>query len=366
MTATLRTILEQPLQDGGSDLAIASVQLTRALVDTAPVGCDVAALAPAGDESAADLIPGLREVRIAPIQRRELLAAWQLGVGPGAGGQLVHSPTLAAPLVRHDRANDGEQTVVTLWDLQPWEASGEVHRASVAWHRAMMKRVARFADAVVVPTFAHADRVDEEWRLGERIRVIPGAAPSGFRVPTDVAPRARELALPDVYVAVAGATDPSAGLPTALRAARAAVERGRDVVVFHTAEGSDEDVARIAAEAGLLAERLHVRGIRDAGDRAVLLAGADAFIDATARTVWPWRAAEALAVGVPVIALDTPVLRELVGDGGVVAAAGDLAAAVDGVIAAQSATLRTLAGDRGRTFSWLSAADKVWQLHADM
>ena len=79
-----------------------------------------------------------------------------------------------------------------------------------------------------------------------------------------------------------------------------------------------------------------------------------------------WRAAEALAVGVPVIALDTPVLRELVGDGGVVAAAGDLAAAVDGVIAAQSATLRTLAGDRGRTFSWLSAADKVWQLHADM
>ena len=64
---------------------------------------------------------------------------------------MIHSPSLFAPLVRHDRVHDNDQTVVTVWDLRPWEAADELPRATVAWHRAMLKRAVKFADAVVVP-----------------------------------------------------------------------------------------------------------------------------------------------------------------------------------------------------------------------
>lgn len=366
MTATLRTVLEQPLQERGSDLAAASVHLTRALVDVAPVGCDVAAFVPAADESAAELIPGLREVRVAPLQRRELLAAWQLGVGPNAGGALVHSPTIAAPLVRHDRSNSGEQVVVTMWDLRAWEASTEMHRAAVAWNRGMLKRVLRHADAVVVPSFAHAARLDEEWHLGDRIRVIAGAAPTDFLVPSDVIARRRDLALPDSYVAIAGEIAPSDGFGTAARAARAAVDSGHDVVVFQTAV-DDEDAVRAAAlAAGIPEHALHIRPVLDSADRAVVVAEARALVAGTSRTQWPWRVVEAFAVGTPVVGVDTPVLREIIADAGTVATADELPAAVTTMLERDEAIARVMAADRGRTFSWNGAAERVWQLHAEL
>jgi hypothetical protein len=30
---------------------------------------------------------------------------------------MIHSPTSLAPLVKHDRVHDNDQTVVTMWDL---------------------------------------------------------------------------------------------------------------------------------------------------------------------------------------------------------------------------------------------------------
>lgn len=366
MTATLRVVLEQPLDDAASDLSRASVQLTRALVATAPGGCEVSAIVPAGGADVSAIIPGLREVKTVGLQRRELVAAWQLGVAPSTSGGFIHSPTLAAPLVRHDRANTGDQSVVTLWDLRAWEASTEMHRAAVAWHRGMMKRAVRHADAIVVPSFAHADRVAEEWRLGDRVRVIPGAAPRGFRVPTDVAARARDLFLPDAYVAVPGDVADSDGLVTALRAAGAAIDAGMQVLVFQT-RVADEDAVRIAAaEAGIRDDAVHIRGLLDDGDRAALIGEAAALVVGTTRTQWPWRVVEALAVGTPIVALDTPVLREVIADGGVTAAADGLRSALEGVLDAANDTLGVLAADRGRVFSWGGSAERIWQLHAEL
>ncbi len=95
--------------------------------------------------------PGLAGVRRTALARRELAGALQLGVGTGIGGGMIHSPTLFAPLVRHDRVHDNDQTVVTVWDLRPWEAPEELPRTAVSWQRAMLKRAVKHADAVVAP-----------------------------------------------------------------------------------------------------------------------------------------------------------------------------------------------------------------------
>ncbi len=129
MTATLRGHARSARRATDPDLETASRELATALIDRAPSGCEVAGIAPAG--SPAVEIAGLAEVRRSPLARRELAGALQLGVASGIGGGMIHSPTLFAPLVKHDRVHDHDQTVVTIWDLGPWEARASIRRR--AW-----------------------------------------------------------------------------------------------------------------------------------------------------------------------------------------------------------------------------------------
>ena len=143
MTTTLRVVLDQLVAPTDPDLAMASRELTRALVAAAPRGCEVSGVVPAaGDDALAEVraLEGLAGVESSPIPRRELATAVSLGLPSGLGAGMLHSPTLFAPLVRHDRVHNHEQTVVTIWDLTPWTHPERVSKASVAWHRAMLKR----------------------------------------------------------------------------------------------------------------------------------------------------------------------------------------------------------------------------------
>lgn len=374
MSAVLRVVLDQAVSPTDADLAMASRELARALVASAPSGCEVAAIVPSGADVAGTLegaVPGLADVTRSALARRELAASWQLGVAPGVGGGMIHSPTLLAPLVKHDRVHDHDQTVVTLWDLDAWERPGELHRAAVTWHKAMLKRAVKHADAVVVPTHAAASRVAELGSFGDRIRVISGAAPTGFRVPTDEVGRRRALTVPDGCVVMSGSSAPSARLADALRAA---ARSGADlpVVVIDAPEGDESAIADLAAAAGLGEGRVHVRGALEDADRAAVFGGAVAFLAPAVSSAFPWRVVEALAVGVPVVAADSAVHREVILDGGVYAEVaadgGPLAAALGDVLRTTDAVERhaVLAADRGRAFSWAGAAERVWQLHADL
>ena len=91
-------------------------------------------------------------------------------------------------------------------------------------------------------------------------------------------------------------------------------------------------------------------------------------VGAASGAAMPRRAGEALAVGVPVVASDTDVHREVVLDGGAFADAGGLGESLAGVLVSAAAVERfsVLAADRGRAFSWAGAAERVWQLHADL
>ncbi|WP_223625957.1 glycosyltransferase [Microbacterium sp. EST19A] len=357
MGARLRVVLDQLVHVVDADHAAAAVDLTIGLVATAPSGCTVDAIVPAGAEVT---VTGVSDVRTLNLGRRELAAAWQMGIAPGVGGGLIHSPSLMAPLVRHDRVHDNDQTTVTVWDLQAWDAPELLSKSAAGWQRAMLKRAVKHADAVVVPSHAVAERLSELARVGDRVRVIAGAPPRGFAAPRDADARRAALSIPSEYVVLTGT---AASLEAGFRGAVAA---GLDAVVLDASEGSEPRLSELASITGLPERRAHVRGTLSPEDRAAVLAGAAAFVATSPVAGWPWRAVEAMTVGVPVIAVDSGSHHDVVADGGMLVSETDLPDAVAEASRAAGARLRVLAADRSRAFSWASSAERVWGLHADL
>lgn len=361
MTTTLRVVLDQMVAPTDPDLAMASRELARALIAAAPRGCEVAAVVPAAaDDVLAEVraLEGLAGVESSPIPRRELSTALSLGLPSGLGGGMLHSPTLFAPLVRHDRVHNHEQTVVTIWDLTPWTHPERVSKASLAWHRAMLKRAEKHADAVIVPLHAMADELAERTKLRGRIRVIAGAAPEGFAVPRDAVGRRRTLGVPEGAVVV-DAAGVSVGVLGELVAALGREVPDAPVVVLGAPADADSSPGSVVSLPAT-----------DAADRAALLASASVVVAPRATPAYGWRTLEALVLGVPVVAAASESNRELASDGGEVVDAGAdaLAASVAGLLSSDANHTRaaTLAADRGRGFSWRESGDRVWQLHADL
>lgn len=359
MTTTLRVVLDQLVAPTDPDLAMASRELTRALIATAPRGCEVAGIVPAAAEEALATarLEGLARLESSGLGRRELAAALALGLPSGLGAGIVHSPTLFAPLNRHDRVHDHTQTVVTLWDLTPFTHPERLPKATVAWHRAMLKRAERHADAVVVPLHAMADELADRTKLGDRIRVIAGAPPADFAVPTDAVGRRRTLGVPDGAVVVAAST--------------LAVGELEAVVLALDREMPDVPVVLLdpPGEATVPGATNAMSGL-DAGDRAAALAAASVLVAPSTSAAYSWRVLEALALGVPVIASRSAAHVELLAEGGmpVDGGADALATAVGQILGSDAARHRaaTLAGDRGRAFSCREAGTRVWQLHAEL
>ena len=339
------------------DQAAAALELAVGLVATAPTGCTVDAIVPAG---ATVPVAGVGDVRMLGLGRRELAATWQLGIAPGVGGGLIHSASLMAPLVRHDRLHDNDQTTVTLWDLRAWDAPAQLSKGAVAWQRGMLRRAVRHADAVVVPSHAVARRLSELAKLGDRVRVIAGAPPRGFGAPADASDRRAALSLPDEYVVLTGSVD------TVAEGFRGALAAGVDAVVIDAQEGAEPRFADAASAAGLPERRAHVRAALSLEDRAAVLAGASAFVATDAVAGWAWRAVEAMVLGVPVVAVDSGSHRDVIADGGMLVPVADIAESVAEATRGAADRLRVLAADRSRAFSWASSAERLWGLHADL
>ena len=357
MGAQLRVVLDQVATVVDADQAGAACDLAAGLVATAPTGCTVAAIVPSGGEVAID---GIEDVKTLPLARRELAGSWQLGIAPGFGGGLVHAPSLMAPLVKHDRVHNNDQTAVTVWDLNAWEAPQTLSRSTVAWQRGMLRRAARHADAVVVPTHEIAERIVELAKLRGRVRVVAGAPPEGFASPADAGSRRDALTLPERYVVLSGTPE---SLEHGFRAAAAA---DMDAVVLDVADGAEPRLAETASAAGLPENRAHARGALSKGDRAAVLAGASALVATSALSAWPWRAMEAMMLSVPIVAVDSGVHRDAIAEGGALVTLDEMADAVVDAVGSGAKRLGVLAGDRARAFSWTSSAERVWALHADL
>ncbi|MBF4591186.1 glycosyltransferase family 4 protein [Curtobacterium sp. VKM Ac-1395] len=378
---TLRVIVDQVIAPVPGGIGRYAEELARKLIETAPAGCDVEAVvsaaSPAELQRLRTLLPGLGDLERLALPRRELSLAWQAGLARGASRGMVHAPSVLAPLVKHNRFQDvGHQTVVTVHDTVPWTHPETLTSRGVHFHKAMVKRAWRHADAVVVPTHAVAAALNDVHRFDDRLRVIGGAPSAKLRVPVDADLRAERLGLPDRYVLAVGTLEPRKGLRYLIEA-MAHPEAPRDVpLVIAGPDGwGDVDVIETAERAGLAADRVKVLGHVDDADLAVVYDRATVFVFPSLAEGFGLPVVEAMSFGTPVIHSDDPAVREVASDAGVTvdrdprdSYPARIAQAVYQVVNDHhlAGQLAVAGPDRARMFDWRDSALETWQLHADL
>lgn len=379
MSTTLRVIVDQVIATVPGPIGRYAEALTRALIATAPRGCQVEGVVssspPSDYERLLDAFPGLSGLYKSSLARRELAAAWQFGLTTSPGGGMIHAPSLFAPLRRHDRTIPGEQVVVTVHDLVAWTHPESLTASSVAWQKAMLKRARRHADAIVVPTHALAERLAAIADFGDRIRVIGTAPRPGLEVPPEAEERSARLALPPEYLVVEGTLEPRKGVVDLLHALGRPGVPEIPLVVLGPQTWGEQHVATVAEEAGVAPSRVVAVEPGDAADLAIVLARATAMVAPSHDEGDGTPLIEAFSLGVPVIHSDAAAYSEVAADAGIEVPIGvgggyvdRLAAAVTAVVEQPEVAERlSIAGtDRAQAFSWRDSAERVWQLHADL
>jgi len=375
----LRVVLDGVSAEPATGVGLHALELTRSLIETAPRGCEVRGFTPSLPDSEYEVIserlPGLSTLDKSALDRRQLAAAWQHGFSRLPGSGPVHAPSLLAPLYRHDRIDDpNEQVIVTIHDTAAWSHPEVLTSRGVAWHRAMVRRAHKYADAVVVPTHSVADELADILSFGDRIRVIPGAVGRAFELPDDDDAVARRLGLPSDFVALTGVLDERSGLSTVIDALSLPDAPELPLVVF-TDAGSATALDAAIADSAVRRNRIIVLDKLDAQERAVVLDRALIAIAPLLADSFVTAALEAMTLATPLVHTDQPALRETVGDAGLLVESTTIADLAEGLAArlaelasdTEAMTVLGLAGqDRARAFTWRDAAEKTWQLHADL
>lgn len=373
---TLRVIIDDMLQATPGGSSHYTEELARALIATAPRGCVVEAFVASSSEESytaiADRLPGLARLHKSALARRELTAAWQHGFTRLPGKGMVHAPSLFAPLAKHDRLNEGEQIAVTIHDTLAWTNPEALSARTVSWHKSMAKRAQKYADAIVTPSHAVAGQLAELFDLGDRIRVVSGAASTSLVPPVDADDRADQLGLPERYVLAIGTAEPRRGIDQLL-AGLAGIDDEVPLVLVGPA-ADDAALVQALQTAGVREGRVMALGALSSPDLAVVVERATVFAYPNIEEGFGMPMLEAFALGTPVVHSDVPALVELAADAGIVVAQGDegyperLAEAITSVLDDRDLAKRLAytGSDRAQLFSWRSAAEKIWQLHADL
>jgi glycosyltransferase involved in cell wall biosynthesis len=252
--------------------------------------------------------------------------------------------------------------VVTVHDLSFLSLPGTVTSASRAY-RELVPLSIRRARLVLTPSHAVAGELTAAYGLSpDRVVVTHlGVGPEwGTAAAPDAALR-RLLGLPERYFVFVGNLEPRKNLPLLLDAYRALLAERPDapglVLAGPAGWGPTLDLR------GIPARQLVFTGYRSDRELRSVVAGATALVYPTAYEGFGLPPLEAFAAGVPVIASDLPVVREVVGTGAETAAlvpAGDataLAAAlahqVDADDPAPAAAARRR---RAAEFTWSATA----------
>jgi glycosyltransferase involved in cell wall biosynthesis len=377
---TLRVIIDDMLALTPNGISRYTEELTRALIAHAPTGCSVEGIVSATTDSEHDnlraKLPGLTGIYRSPLRRRELVAAWQHGFTHIPGGGMIHATSMLAPLSRHDRLNDtGHQIAVTIHDVNAWTHPESFGSRRIAWHKAMVNRAYKYADAIIVPSHAVADQLSDIVNFGERVRVIGGAVSSSLAVPADAAARAKRLALPTKYLLAMGGLEPRRGISQLLEALALPGASELPLLIVGPDDTETGVMAAAAVAAGLPEGRVRTISYVADPDLATILSRATMLVFPSLAEGFGLPVLEAFTAGTPVVHSDAPAIVETAGGAGLVVPLDDLSSyparlseAINRVAtdSALAATLSTAGSDRAGLFNWRTAAEKVWQLHADL
>jgi len=305
-------------------------EITGALAARPRPGWQVRTVTAWHRDTDAAVIPGVDGPHRLPAGRRALAELWRRGLPPSVRGDRVHATTPLAPSRRHG-------LVVAVWDTVPWTHPETLTSRGARWHREMVARAVRRADAIVVSSCAVADELAALFpQIGGRLRVI-GLGVTAMQPPADAAGRRARLGLPDRYVLSVATLEPRKGLDVLIRAMAGPAVGDAHLVLVGPPGWGGVDVASVASTAGLRPDRLHRLGRLTDDDLAAVLAGATVLAAPSRAEGFGLPALEAMAAGVPVVATATGGLATLPPDAAHLVPPADpraLAASIDTALAA--------------------------------
>jgi glycosyltransferase involved in cell wall biosynthesis len=281
-----------------------------------------------------------------------------LGETVAANDELLESARPAAtvrshrPDVLHSPWMDGAMlhspcpTVVTIHDVTRLRRRSELLRSGLQLrlrHLAVQR-----AAGVIVPSESVATDAVQHLQLDrERVAVVPEAPDPAMyrRDEQDVAAAREQLELPERYLLWVG--DLQHPAPGKQLAKLAAAARELPLVLVGPTRPWAHELPDVVLTGQVSDEQL-----------AAIYSGANALVLPCESAGFGLTAVEALACGTPVLACDTPALREVLGGRATFVAGGD----IDGLIAAAEEATRPAPAPP--SWSWQDAGRATWSVYA--
>lgn len=358
-------IMEQALAPVPGGTGRYTVELAAALARTGGADDAVTGWTALHRDTGPAAVVGVTGPRRFALGRRALIAAWERGLPPAPhGADVVHAPTPLFPPRRRP-------LVVTVHDTVPWTHPETLTARGARWHRDMVQRAARVADAIAVPTQTVADEVATLLpELDGRVHVLGAGVAAALRVEPEPAYAervAQQLQLPDTFVFSLATLEPRKGLDVLVEAL-ARVPAAPPLLVVGQPGWGGVDLPGAAQRAGLPPGQVRALGRLSDAELNVVLRRAALLVAPSRAEGFGLPVAEAMAAGTPVICSDAPALVEVAGPAALVVArdsAEELAEGITTVLTDDALRRRLIeAGlERSRRYDWDDVARRAWALY---
>jgi glycosyltransferase involved in cell wall biosynthesis len=337
-------------------------RLVEALVRVGPADLELVAtpFSSRGTETLRNHLPDRVRVAGRRLPARLLRQAWTRTSWPpveilSGPVDVFHGTNFVAPPTRSAR------TVVTVHDLAYLELPETVSPASLAYRHLVPAALARGATVCAVSRTMATAIADAYSLPPERVVVTPlGVDDSWYAVgpPSGLS----RLELPADYVVAVGTLEPRKNLRVLIAAYRLAAARGTELppLVLVGAQGWGDALDASRVPDGRLVRTGHLPLAQLQG----VVAGARLLAFPSRYEGFGLPPLEAFAAGVPVLAADLAVTREVLGDQAHFADPDSAEAILEGLVRSLESPLGTPESrrDRARTFTWERCAEAT--LHA--